>query len=125
MRETLRNEDDDWAYAADGAHLHADGHAEWRQKVCHKGVLPSIFMPRWASRITLEVVNVRVERVTQITREDAKAEGINDPTRPGAEYILFKHLWDSINGKPRKDGVDISWAASPRVWVVEFRRVDQ
>jgi len=90
---------------------------------------PSIFMPRWASRITLEVVDVRVERVQEISDCDAQAEGVDlDP-----EYLdrdipyfvpCFQRLWDSINGKPRKDGVDISWSANPWVWVVEFKNVE-
>lgn len=93
---------------------------------------PSIFMPRWASRITLEVTGVRVERLQAITDEDAKAEGCNgfDPEpaaeggtiyyRPGISgapdpRAHFRVLWESINGAE-------SWAANPWVWVVEFRR---
>lgn len=81
---------------------------------------PSIHMPRWASRITLEIVNIRVERLQEISEEDAKAEGC-DPI--GGENNLeryrsgFYHLWDSINGKA------YPCDSNPWAWVIEFRRV--
>lgn len=88
---------------------------------------PSIFMPRWASRITLEVTGVRAERVQDITEEDAKAEGVilhggwnaND-----TEYAInyrggFSRLWDSINAKR-----GYGWDKNPWVWVIEFKRLD-
>lgn len=80
---------------------------------------PSIFMPRWASRITLEVVSVRVERLQNISEADARAEGVTLKGGQGydgwarAEYTA---LWESINGSG-------SWAANPFVWVIEFRRI--
>jgi len=85
---------------------------------------PSIHMPRWASRITLEITSVRVERVQDISEEDAKAEGITDSfpemecnsDRPFAEG--FSNLWDSINAKR-----GFGWDKNPWVWVIEFRRV--
>ena len=95
---------------------------------------PSIFMPRWASRINLDIINVRIEKLQDISEEDAKAEGVlwNDaggwgPTSEGMEYgrstakRAFQDLWDSINGKPRADGTDISWVANPYLWCVEFK----
>ena len=93
---------------------------------------PSIFMPRWASRITLEVVSVRVERVQDISEEDALSEGISFwkpkemDNRPFEEnfwtnypQFAFQNLWDSINAKR-----GYSWDANPWVWVIEFRRVE-
>lgn len=91
---------------------------------------PSIHMPRWASRITLEIVSVRVERLKQISERDALQEGIGlvladdwpDP-KAMSEAVAksrragFKLLWESINGAE-------SWTANPWVWVVEFKRVE-
>ena len=82
---------------------------------------PSIFMPRWASRITLEITGVRVERVRDISEEDARAEGIPDEYRAGHCIYYrprFKTLWDSINAKR-----GFGWDSNPYVWVVEFKRV--
>jgi hypothetical protein len=86
---------------------------------------PSIFMPRELSRITLEVLAVRVERLQSITEEDAWEEGIdkiaaeNDwlDGNPDQGRQNFKLLWESINGVG-------SWDLNPWVWVVEFRRVE-
>lgn len=79
---------------------------------------PSIHMPRWASRILLEITDIRVERLKDITEEDAKAEGIENKSN---HFHLactqdFKRLWESINGLG-------SWYMNPWVWVVEFRRI--
>jgi hypothetical protein len=77
-------------------------------------------MPRWASRITLRVKSVRVERVQDITEEDAKAEGwpYRHDVGGGPLAIEWFHaLWDSINGKT------YPWASNPWVWAVTFRRV--
>lgn len=79
---------------------------------------PSIHMPRWASRITLEIVSVRVERLQDISNEDAVAEGIGAPLDIRyAALDEFKPLWESINGAG-------SWAANPWVWVIEFERLE-
>jgi hypothetical protein len=86
---------------------------------------PSIFMPRWASRITLEVTGVRVERVQDITRTDIRAEGVTIPAHMSNEdsykaaYLkAWRDLWDSINAKR-----GYGWDVNPWVWVVEFRRL--
>lgn len=102
---------------------------------------PSIHMPKWACRIWLKIIGLRVERLQDITPEDAIAEGIDmdsdfaslcqnildncgshshDVEKNSAEIATFKKLWDSINGKPRKDGKNISWDANPWVWAPEF-----
>lgn len=76
---------------------------------------PSIHMPRWASRITLEVTGVRVERLQDISEEDAIAEGV--PEQRGDPWA-FQCLWDSINGARER----CSWAANPWVWAITFSR---
>lgn len=106
-------------YAADNGDAFVD---KWR---------PSIHMPRWASRILLEIVSVRVERLQEISEADAVAEGMTRQLRNAlgcaAEESVetfnarqarstFGVLWDAINGPG-------SWAANPWVWVVEFKRV--
>jgi hypothetical protein len=99
---------------------------------------PSIHMPRWASRITLRVTSVRVERVQDLSEEDAGAEGIQSTRLPLATATgttvyhagdwptpvcgdsaraAFARLWESINGAE-------SWEANPWVWVVGFERVE-
>lgn len=80
---------------------------------------PSIHMPRWASRITLEITDVRVERLQDISIADAKAEGSFTHGHSGAEISPrtgFRHLWARINGHE-------SWDANPCVWVIEFKRI--
>ena len=81
------------------------------------------FMPRWASRLTLDVVSVRVERLQAITEEDARAEGVAvDPAAlaSGATHRqAFADLWDSLNAKRAP------WASDPWVWRIEFRRAVQ
>lgn len=74
------------------------------------------FMPRWASRITLEITEVRVQRLQEITNRDAVAEGVEyDLSKPdGAPLSRFNKLWDSINGKKHP------WKSNPWVWVISF-----
>jgi hypothetical protein len=80
---------------------------------------PAIFMPRAASRITLEVTGVRVERLQDISEADAEEEGWPRPAPDGTPHMAattwFCSLWESINGPG-------SWDANPWIWVVEFRR---
>ena len=84
----------------------------------------AIHMPRWASRITLEVTGVRVERLNDISEADAREEGClpvvhgDGAVDCGTRKTAFRALWESINGTD-------SWAANPWVWVVEFRRCEQ
>lgn len=111
----------------------ADASAEQERALVAPGQRwrPSIHMPRAASRITLEVADVRVERLQDISEADAVAEGVPNQTRltgyskdggcqwgpaePVAEYCS---LWEQINGPG-------SWDANPLVWVVKFRRIEQ
>lgn len=117
-------------FEADGAVSYPDA----RMRVFGK-LRPAMFMPRWASRITLEVTGVRVERLQDISYEDALAEGAADfraaiaeeCAREGSEtpdecarrlrwpQRWYAQLWNDINGPA-------SWAANPWVWVVEFKR---
>ncbi|EPB0431607.1 hypothetical protein ACQ9W4_003491 [Klebsiella pneumoniae] len=92
---------------------------------------PSIHMPRWASRILLEITDVRVERLNAISEEDARAEGIIDggclncgepepcgcanPEHDATD--AFAYLWQSIYGQE-------SWNANPWVWVISFERIE-
>lgn len=96
--------------------------------------VPAIHMPRWASRTLLEVTDVRVERLQDISEADAIAEGIPakesdrpqicgnnlrlDTCRPSTATEAYRMLWESINGAG-------SWAVNPWVWVVEFKRLSQ
>ena len=81
---------------------------------------PSIHMPRRASRISLEITGVRVERLQDISEDDAKAEGWHgDISKFPDQYpaLWFQNLWASINGEE-------SWNSNPWVWVVEFKRLN-
>ena len=121
-------------------HYEADG---WRDNWMNVGtspgsvtagkLRPGIHMPRWASRITLEIVSVRVERLQDISYEDALAEGVLDfrqliePECQQGETAdecarrlcwpqrSYRQLWESINGEG-------SWEKNPWVWVIEFLR---
>lgn len=92
---------------------------------------PSIHMPRWASRILLEITAVRVERLNRVSEEDARAEGVKPAGEMLPDYpdtfltprgdfatakVAFQRLWQSIYGEE-------SWSANPWVWVIEFKRV--
>ena len=112
-------EGDEIVYMADKCD-HPDG--------IFSGWKPSIHMPRWASRITLEITDVRVERVGNITFDECLREGIIPPQRKGmfAEDETmdltmqeFERLWGSIYAK-----TEYKWSNNPWVWVVEFKRID-
>lgn len=83
---------------------------------------PSIHMPRWASRITLEITGVRVERLASISNEDAGKEGYPaDPAPYGGQmdqWLWFRQLWDGIYPEQ-------SFKVNPWVWVIEFKRVEE
>lgn len=111
-----------WIYrATDEAKLDPRDKRPWK---------PSIFMPRRASRITLEIESIRAERVQEISEQDAIAEGVESwiaVREPGFMRCRgihndnyhrrqYEDLWESINGKG-------SWARSPWVWVIAFRQI--
>jgi hypothetical protein len=88
--------------------IYFSGKAKWR---------PSIFMPRKASRLTLEVKSVRAERLQDISEEAVRAEG-GGVIEPGEVFFNFSVLWDSINAKR-----GYSWEKNPWVYVIEFGRL--
>ena len=129
VRETFRDCDDGDLYFradfADGSDpVNADLYeGKWRWK-------PAIFMPRKLSRITLEITDVRVQRLQDISIQDLQAEGMNARPRRKAEHLFsaakrmqdsmeadYRLLWESINGFE-------SWDANPWVWAITFKRVD-
>lgn len=95
---------------------------------------PSIHMPRWASRLTLRITDVRVERLQDISDEDARAEGVNRIHHGDGEYYFsalrdephpenwcyptdaFREIWESLNGEG-------SWEADPFVWALSFSAI--
>jgi hypothetical protein len=88
---------------------------------------PSIFMPKTVARIFLEITNIRVERVQDITEEDSIKEGVDFVSMKSVPRQAtmsrksdFKQLWDSINSKR-----GYSWESNPWVWVIEFKRVEE
>lgn len=115
-------------YAADGDFTWGDDDGYEDGRSCWK---PSIHMPKAASRILLEITDVRVERLNAISEEDARAEGIIDGgclncgepepcgcANPEPDATdAFAYLWQSIYGQE-------SWNANPWVWVIEFERVE-
>lgn len=115
-------------YEAGGTNVYGD---KGRYLLGMGKLRPSMFMPRWASRTTLEIVSVRVERLQDISEADAIAEGIKRikdgferyhpcPTDTAYEgltrdpVLAYRGLWEYINGAG-------SWDANPWVWVVEFQ----
>ena len=104
---------DHWAYAADHFGVQQRLGERWK---------PSIHMPRAASRITLEITEVRVERLGDISEADAWAEGIDQAEvlsmgcTYGASVAAYSALWERINGPG-------SWDLNPWVWALDFRRI--
>ena len=130
----MREGADTWApyyYDADG--LTDDDHAQFKAWEFKRR--PSIFMPRRFSRITLEVVSVRVERLQEISYEDAVAEGCGiaedrfDPVGHGETWEQtarrlrwpqrsYQLLWNKINGR-------CAWEKNPWTWVIEFKQISK
>ena len=131
-----------WIQCSDELHAKGiepddNGHYRWEVGQSPLRWRPSRYMPRWASRITLEITGVRVERLQDISEADAIAEGVEGHYIEDGwywrDYLLtdedaaispmltcpkesFRSLWQSINGPS-------SWNENPWVWVVEFKRV--
>lgn len=135
VRETLWHDGEDgWGYSADAQYFHIDIAVtdEWIKKQSHKSSIPSIHMPRWASRILLEVVNIRVERLQDISQQDACDEGVWTAQAAKESGILerssgggilnhrgaYLNLWEEINGVG-------SWKDNPYVWVIEFKVIEK
>lgn len=110
-------------YAADGAVEYFDDYKinraspDWcMPKAADRGNVSPLFMPRWASRLVLEITDVRIERLQAISEGDCCAEGVGSPITRDYKKPKFQALWESINGPE-------SWAANPWVWALTFRRV--
>ncbi len=95
---------------------------EWEWK---RNVLPAAFMPRWASRITLEITDISVEKVQEIDYEGMKAEGCFPENVCGCntkklQELYWIPLWNSINAKR-----GYGWDVNPMVWVISFKRIGE
>lgn len=116
-----------------GVRPDADGNYRWAPGESPLRWRPSIHMPRWASRITLEITGVRIQRLQDISETDARAEGVRQMRDDSGCWVgregpgrfvtpwptageAFCDLWRSINGAD-------SWNENPWVWAIEFRRV--
>lgn len=124
-------------YAADGARIPRDPQlrSEFDDAMAFAHLarpsgIPSIHMPRWASRITLEITDVRAERLQSISEPDARAEGVTIEEHHMRGYCAgayrppsiraFHDLWDSLNAAR-----GYGWDVNPWVWVIEFRRIEK
>jgi hypothetical protein len=87
----------------------------------------SIFMPKALSRIWLEITGIRVERVQDISEDDAKAEGVEESggveMKDGSPCYSwpYRELWDRLHGVDNPK----AWEANPFVWVIEFKKVNK
>jgi hypothetical protein len=140
VRETWGLYDTQPGDGPDGAQVYYRATDGERNDVRYQLWRPSIFMPRWACRIVLEVTDVRVQRLLDISEEDALAEGFQKlpasgrvVLEKGAQYFGnawpsaragFQELWKTINGMPPEDGkVDRRWDDNPWVWCISFNRI--
>ncbi len=121
VRETMHTKsgDDVLWYSADNSYRAAFTEAErkWIWKQFAMTTIPSIHMPRWASRITIEITDVGVERLQEITEEDAIREGVLSSDYEKSYRYAFSMLWDSLNGKK------YPWEMNPWVWAISFKRI--
>ncbi len=131
VRETIWNDGDfGWLYSADDVYLPMVYPQDWTSKVAHKRSIPSIHMPRWASRTLLEITGIRIERLQDISEDDAIAEGVlfNEDYELWWDYLReqwicvdsiesYESLICKINGRD-------TWERNPWVWVIEFKVVE-
>ena len=116
VRETWRpysEKDVRIEYKADGSIVDYPEQPQFSFYACGQNWHPSLFMPRWASRILLEITDIRVEHLNQISDSDVMKEGVDD-------LVTFMLLWDRLN-KKRGYG----WEMNPWVFVISFRRLKQ
>ncbi|MDN7544775.1 hypothetical protein [Burkholderia cenocepacia] len=141
VRETCRADEldsglDGVRYPADGAFRaiedSRDAAGRWVELYAYRGqtgaTVPAIHMPRWVSRITLEITSVRAERLQSISESDARDEGVTIEDHHMRGYCAgafrppsiraFHDLWDSLNASR-----GYGWETNPWVWVVAFRRI--
>lgn len=100
------------------------------QSFPNEGKVPSIHMPKWASRLWLEITSVKAERLQDISADDARAEGIwiksVGPASDLAAQNQFALLWNQIHKKAAKAaGVDYAWDLNPWVWAIGFKRTEK
>ena len=139
MRLWVRERMEVLSFGANCAHVHypADGSSSVvpDRKLKRLGVVPSIHMPREASRITLEVTNVRVERLQEITAEDVSDEGFppdNSPPHDGTRLtahgrrMVFAETWNQLQlPRAARGQTGLSWGENPWVWAVSFQRLQK
>lgn len=100
---------DPWDAGTHESELEISTFSRWRSP---------LHLPRWASRLTLEIESVRVQRLQEISEGDVQAEGCTgSPFGPKADAMLFPTLWESIHGPG-------SWEANPWLWCISFRRIE-
>ena len=115
VRETWAHERDGTGCPDDTGILYRATDPGWDDEETGLRWRPSIHMPRWASRILLEITDVRAQRLQEIGDEDARAEGYT-PQSPDFPVGWFQGLWDTIHGSG-------AWHANPWVWAITFRRI--
>lgn len=108
-----------WPTDDDGLFYPPDPSMDWYEN-CPTRWRSSMFMPRWASRLALEIVDVRAEPLQDISEADAIAEGPPDIKNIWSHRIMFERLWDRFNAKR-----GFPWESNPWVWVIEFRKVEK
>ncbi len=130
VKETWWVEPEFWQKDHGPQPIHYDANVNDPRQIEDYEKKPSIFMPRWASRLTLEITDVRVERVQEISFKDCQAEGCDSAWRIAVpdcphpfcsgwhygEKYHFQHIWDSLNAKR-----GYAWETNPWVWAVTFR----